>query len=45
MVEKSSFISLGILDDFIVSNKRLKGNINTNEFDIYKGISNLQMSK
>ena len=45
VVEKSSFISLGILDDFIVSNKRLKGTINPNEFDIYKGISNLQMSK
>ena len=45
VVEKASFISLGILDDFIVSNKRLKGTINPNEFDIYKGISNLQMSK
>ena len=45
VVEKASFISLRILDDFIVSNKRLKGTINPNEFDIYKGISNLQMSK
>ena len=45
VVEKASFISLGILYDFIVSNKRLKGTINPNEFDIYKGISNLQMSK
>ena len=45
VVEKASFISLGILDDFIVSNKRVKGTINPNEFDIYKGISNLQMSK
>ena len=45
VVEKGSFISLGILDNFIVSNKRLEGTINPNDFDIYKGISNLQMSK
>lgn len=45
VVEKGSFISLGILDNFIVSNKRLKGTIYPNDFDIYKGISNLQMSK
>ena len=45
IVEKGSFISLGILDNFIVSNKRLEGTINPNDFDIYKGISNLQMSK
>lgn len=45
VVEKGSFISLGILDNFIVSNKRLEGKIYPNDFDIYKGISNLQMSK
>ena len=45
IVEKGSFISLGILDNFIVSNKRLEGTIYPNDFDIYKGISNLQMSK
>lgn len=45
VVEKGSFISLGILDNFIVSNKRLEGTIYPNDFDIYKGISNLQMSK
>lgn len=45
VAEKASFISLGILDNFIVSNKRLEGTIHPNDFDIYKGISNLQMSK
>lgn len=45
VAENGSFISLGILDNFIVSNKRLKGEISPNDFDIYKGISNLQMSK
>lgn len=43
--EKCSFISLGILDNFIVSNKRLEGTTHPNDFDIYKGISNLQMTK
>lgn len=45
VAEKASFISLGILDNFVVSNKRLEGTIYPNDFDIYKGISNLQMSK
>ena len=45
IVEKGLFISLGILDNFIVSNKRLEGTIYPNDFDIYKGISNLQMNK
>lgn len=45
VAEKASFISLGILDNFVVSNKRLEGTIHPNDFDIYKGISNLQMSK
>ncbi len=45
VVEKGSFISLGILDNFVVFSKRLEGNIHPNDFDIYKGISNLQMSK
>lgn len=45
IIEEGSFISLGILDNFIVSNKRLEGKIYPNDFDIYKGISNLQMSK
>lgn len=45
VAEKGSFISLGILDNFIVSNKRLEGTTHPNDFDIYKGISNLQMTK
>ena len=44
-VEQGLFISLGILDNFVVSNKRLEGIIHPNDFDIYKGISNLQMNK
>lgn len=45
MVDNASFISLGVLDNFIVTNKRLEGAIYPNDFDTYKGISNLQMSK
>lgn len=45
VAQQGLFISLGILDNFIVSNKRLEGTIHPNDFDIYKGISNLQMSK
>ena len=45
VVQQGSFISLGILDNFVVSNKRLEGTIHPNDFDIYKGISNLQVSK
>ncbi len=45
VVDQGLFISLGILDNFVVSNKRLEGTIYPNDFDIYKGISNLQMSK
>lgn len=45
VVDNASFISLGVLDNFIVTNKRLEGTIYPNDFDIYKGISNLQMSK
>ena len=45
MIENASFISLGVLDNFIVTNKRLEGSIYPNDFDIYKGISNLQMNK
>lgn len=41
----ASFISLGILNNFIVNNQRLEGIIHPNDFDIYKGISNLKMSK
>ena len=45
IVDNASFISLGVLDNFIVTNKRLEGTIYPNDFDIYKGISNLQMNK
>ncbi|MEG0050541.1 MAG: ABC transporter substrate-binding protein [Terrisporobacter sp.] len=45
VVKNTSFISIGVLDNFIVKNKRLNGDIYPNYFDIYKGISNLQMTK
>ena len=45
IVDNASFISLGVLDNFIVTNKRLEGKIYPNDFDTYKGISNLQMNK
>lgn len=45
IIKNASFISVGVLDHFIVKNKRLEGSIHPNEFDIYQGISNLQMEK
>lgn len=36
-----AFISLGITDDYLVANKRIKGNLKPNDFDIYEGIYNL----
>ena len=41
--DNALFISLVIRDDYIVSNSRLKGNITPNSFDIYDGISNLDL--
>lgn len=39
-----TFISLAIRNNYIVSNSRLKGKITPNEFDVYEGISNLDIS-
>ncbi len=41
--DNALFVSLVIRDDYIVSNSRLKGNITPNSFDIYDGISNLDL--
>ena len=37
------FMSLVIREDYIVSNRRLEGNIFPNDFDVYEGISNLNI--
>lgn len=39
------FISLVIKDDYIVSNNRLEGKIHPNDFDVYEGITNLNIKK
>ncbi|MCU9815716.1 hypothetical protein LEQ07_12240 [Paraclostridium sp. AKS73] len=36
-----AFVSLGITDDYLVTNKRITGNLKPNDFDIYEGIYNL----
>ena len=36
-----AFVSLGITDDYLVTNKRIEGNLKPNDFDIYEGIYNL----
>lgn len=37
------FMSLVIREDYIVTNRRLKGEIAPNDFDVYEGISNLKI--
>jgi len=37
------FMSLVIREDYIVSNRRLEGDIAPNDFDVYEGISNLNI--
>lgn len=41
--DNALFVSLVIRHDYIVSNSRLKGNITPNSFNIYDGISNLDL--
>ena len=36
-------MSLVIREDYIVSNRRLEGKIFPNDFDVYEGISNLNI--
>lgn len=43
--ENALFMSLVIRDDYIVSNRRIEGKINPNSFDIYEGITNLDIAK
>lgn len=37
------FMSLVIRDDYIVTNRRLEGKISPNDFDVYEGITNLNI--
>ncbi|MEG2787711.1 MAG: ABC transporter substrate-binding protein [Romboutsia sp.] len=37
------FISLVIRDEYIVTNRRLEGKIHPNDFDVYEGITNLNI--
>ena len=39
------FIPLAITNDNIVVNKRIKGDLNSNDFDIYEGIESLNIEK
>ena len=41
--ENAVFISFGILDDYVVLNKRLEGDLYTNDFNIYRGIDSLKI--
>ncbi len=43
--EKAIFISFGILDDYVVLNGRLKGNLNSNDFNVYSGINTIKMDE
>ncbi|MBS6023255.1 MAG: ABC transporter substrate-binding protein [Paeniclostridium sordellii] len=39
------FISIGISDDYLVTNKRIEGDLKPNDFDIYEGIYHLHLEK
>ena len=41
--EKAIFISFGILNDYVVLHGRLKGELNSNDFDVYSGIDKIKM--
>lgn len=41
--ENVAFISLVIRDNYVVTNRRLEGKIAPNDFDVYEGISNLNI--
>ncbi|WP_455544276.1 ABC transporter substrate-binding protein [Intestinibacter sp.] len=42
--ENAIFISFGILDDYVVLNDRLKGELNSNDFSVYSGINTIKMN-
>lgn len=41
VADNVAFVSLGITDNYLVTNKRIEGNLKPNDFDIYEGIYNL----
>ncbi|MGM9530586.1 ABC transporter substrate-binding protein [Intestinibacter sp.] len=41
--ENAVFISFGMLDDYVVLNKRLEGDLNSNDFSIYRSIDSLEV--
>lgn len=41
--DKAIFISFGILEDYVVSNNRLKGTLKCNDFNVYKNINKLEI--
>ncbi|EGT2202117.1 ABC transporter substrate-binding protein [Clostridioides difficile] len=41
--DNATFISLAVRNNYIVSSSRLKGKITPNDFDVYEGISNLDI--
>lgn len=43
--DQVAFISLGITDDYLVTNKRISGKLSPNDFDIYEGIYQLDLDK
>lgn len=43
--ENVAFISLVIRDNYVVTNRRLEGKITPNDFDVYEGITNLNIRK
>ena len=43
--ENALFMSLVIRYDYIVTNRRIEGKISPNSFDIYEGITNLDIAK
>jgi len=43
--DKIFFIPLVITNDNIVANKRIEGDLNSNDFDIYEGIESLNIEK
>ncbi|MDO5011256.1 MAG: ABC transporter substrate-binding protein, partial [Intestinibacter bartlettii] len=42
--ENALFISFGILDDYVVLNGRLDGELNSNDFNVYSGINTIKMN-
>ncbi|MBU5335270.1 ABC transporter substrate-binding protein [Intestinibacter bartlettii] len=42
--ENAIFISFGILDDYVVLNGRLDGELNSNDFNVYSGINTIKMN-